>query len=117
MARVMLDGLELEIPHDLSDEEAARRLEGVARELSRSWSRWGVEVEPAEGGALRVAGSKGRARFSALLTCAPRKVEVKVQGNLELSFLELTVAGGEKGVRGRVRDEVTRIVRSGLGSA
>jgi hypothetical protein len=113
LARVTLDGLELHVPHQLQGDDAARRLEGCAEELKRSWSRWGVRVERAETG-LRVAGEKGQGRFAAHLSCEPGRIAVKVEGTLELSFLELTVAGGQKGVRDRVRDEVTKIIRSGL---
>jgi hypothetical protein len=106
--------ISVEIPHALSVEEAARRVERAAMDLARSWARWNVTTERSPAGELRVKGHKGEARFEATLVTAAGRVVVKVAGALELSMLEIAFARGESGVRDRVRKEVTKIVSTSL---
>jgi hypothetical protein len=106
--------ISFEIPHALSIEEAARRVESAAADLARSWARWNVTTEKTPAGELRVKGHKGAGRFEASLATAAGRVVVKVAGALELTLLEIAFARGETGVRDRVRKEVTKIVSTSL---
>ncbi|MBI3726222.1 polyhydroxyalkanoic acid system family protein [bacterium] len=118
MPRVSLDGLQVAIEHRLDLEEAQRRVERAAQDLSEgSLARQQPVVTRTAPERLVLTGGRGTTRFEAEILVAPDRVTVEIRGGLELSFIDLTFAGGASGVRRRVHAEVERVLGERLQAA
>src|SRR5687768_5161395 len=100
------------MPHGLDADEAHRRIERAARDLSEGrFAKLKATVEAPAPGRVRLAGAREGSRFEADITIGAATVTVAIKGALELSFLEVTLAGGAAGVRRRVLAEVERALK------
>ena len=111
MAHVSLDGLQVAIEHHLDLEEAKRRVERAAEDLSQgSLAKQQPTVTRPAPERLLLTGGRGTTKFEAEIVVAADRVTVDLRGGFELSFVELTFAGGASGVRKRVHAEVERVL-------
>ena len=115
MASVSLDGLVVALAHALELEEAAARIDRAARDLAEgSLARHAAKISRPAPGRLLLVGGTGGVRFEAAIDVQAQQVAVALTGSLSLSFIEVTLAGGEVGVRRRVAAEVERALRERL---
>ena len=119
MAEVSLDGLHVALPHALDLAEARKRVEEAARDLSEgSLRKQNPVLETPEPGKVRLRGKSERgSHFEAEIEVKETSVEVEIKGALALSMIEVTLAGGQAGVRRRVQAEVERALKDRLEAA
>ncbi len=110
MAEVSLDGLQVELAHALDLQEALRRIEDAARDLSQgSLKNQNPVVSVPDPTLVMLSGRSARgSHFEARIQLEERRVLVQIKGALALTMLEMTFAGGSAGVRRRVQAEVER---------
>src|SRR5690242_15994653 len=100
------------MPHGLDLEEATRRIESAARDLSEgSLKRMNPTITKPAPDRVLLAGSREGSRLEAEIHVAATSVVVAIRGTITLSLIEVTLAGGAPGVRRRVKDEVERALR------
>jgi hypothetical protein len=115
VAEVSLDGLEVMISHALDLEEAGRRIEGAARDLGEgSLKKHELELHSPAPDVVILRGKREGSHFEAEIKIAARAIVVSIRGSLVLSQIVVTLAGGQSGVRRRVRDEVENALRDRL---
>lgn len=120
MAEVSLDGLHVEMPHALDLEEAKRRIEDAARDLSEgSLKKLNPVIESPAPNRVTLSGRKptGGSHFQAEIEVAESRIVVQIRGALALSMIEVGLAGGSAGVRRRVQAEVERALKEHLDAA
>src|SRR5438067_1569259 len=105
--------------HALDLEEARRRIEDAARDLSEgSLKRQNpVIASPAPNRVVLTGRSERGSHFEAEIEVAERRISVQIKGAIALSRIEMTLAGGSAGVRRRVQAEVERALRERLEAA
>jgi hypothetical protein len=115
---VSLDGLVLDMPHDLGREEATRRIELVTEDLSKGLlSSQSPRISRPGTHEIVLSGGKGNSSFEARIEIGAERVTVALTGQLELTRIALMIAGGEAGVRRRVRTEVEHALLERLAAA
>jgi hypothetical protein len=119
VAEVSLDGLHVALPHALDLDEARKRIEEAARDLSEgSLKKQNPVIETPEPGRVRLRGRSERgSHFEAEIEVKEKTIEVAIKGALALSMIEVTLAGGQAGVRRRVQAEVERALKDRLEAA
>jgi len=119
VAEVSLDGLSVEMAHALDLEEARRRIEDAARDLSEGSLKKQnpVIATPAPNRVVLSGKSERGSHFEAEIAVEERRIHVAIKGALALSRIEVTLAGGSAGVRRRVAAEVERALKERLEAA
>lgn len=119
MAEVSLDGLLVEMAHALELEEARKRIEEAAHDLSQgSLKRQNPVITTPAPNRVVLKGANGKgSHFEAEIEVQERRIVVHVSGALALSMIETTLAGGAAGVRRRVQAEVERALKERLEAA
>jgi hypothetical protein len=119
VAEVSLDGLQVEMSHALDLAEARRRIEDAARDLSTgSLKNQNPTIEtPAPNRVVLAGRSQRGSHFEAKIDVLEKKISVQITGALALSMIEVTLAGGQAGVRKRVQAEVERALKEHLEAA
>lgn len=114
MPQVSLDGIRIEVPHARSVDEVRLELERFAQDLAQNrFPDWGVHLER-EGEKMLLKGERGGTHFRAIVLAEATRVTLDLGGKVELNFLKLTLAGGEQGVRERVRETLGDTLRAHL---
>ena len=117
MAKVSLDGLRIEVPHSAAPEDVAQRLEDFAHDLAENkFSDWGVSLDRVDASRLKISGRQNGTHWSADVASESGVAVIALTGNLELSMIKLSLAGGANGVRGRVEALLTETLRKHLSS-
>jgi hypothetical protein len=115
MAQVRLDGIHIDVPHHLSPEEVLLELERFAQDLSENrFPAWGVHLERVDGRML-LRGAHDGSRFEAVVVAETGRVLLELSGVVEIGFLKHMAAGGDSGVRDRVRSTLADTLTAHLG--
>ena len=118
MPSVSLDGLVIDRIHGLALDEATRRIELAADDLSKgSLASTNPKISRPAPQQILLAAAKTGWSFEAQISIAVDKVTVELKGQLELSRIQMVLAGGESGVRKRVCSEVEQALNDRLGAA
>jgi hypothetical protein len=75
---------------------------------------WGVRLER-DGERMRLVGARDGSRFEATVLAEPRRVVLSLRGVADLGFLKYTAAGGQDGVRERVRSTLLASLQKQFG--
>lgn len=118
MPAASLDGLVIDKPHALALEDITRRIELAADDLAKGMlSNHNPRIEKPAPQRILLSGGKGGSAFQAQISIEAQAVKVEVNGKLELSTLTLFAAGGEAGVRKRVRSEIEQALNERIAAA
>jgi hypothetical protein len=118
VATVPLDGLRIEVPHNDSPAEVAKKLEDSVHDLAQNkFSHWGVKISALEegGGFLLRCRRESGTHFDAVVKPEADRAVVTLTGAVEIGLLKLTLAGGSEGLRRRVHEGVEETLRKHLG--
>ena len=113
--KVSLDGLRIEVPHEAGPEDVAQRLQDFAQDLAdNKFAAWNVSIERTDAVCLQLSGRKNGTHWDATVDSRDNLAVVSLSGSIELNAIKLTLAGGSKGVRRRVHDQLAATLKEHL---
>jgi hypothetical protein len=80
------------------------------------FSDWGVTVQPQDDGSLKLVGDNNGTHFVAEVAASDDRVVLTLTGQVQISRIKLTLAGGPEGLRRRVSDGITQVLQKHLQS-
>jgi hypothetical protein len=115
VAKVSLDGLRIEVPHQTDPAELAQRLAEFAEDLAENkFADWGVQISDRGNGGFNLTGRKDGTHFDAKVSSDHGVAVIDLTGSIELGRIMLGLAGGAEGVRRRVTDTLAETLREHL---
>ena len=115
MAQVPLDGILIDVPHSLAQDEVLREIEQFAQDLAENrFPDWGVRLERQDG-RMQLRGAHDGSAFEATVVAEAGRVVLELTGVVEIGYLKHKLAGGDQGVRDRVRATLAETLSAHLG--
>lgn len=96
----------------------AQQLQEFAEDLAKNkFSDWGIQIQPQGDGALKLLGDNAGTHFVADVRASDSLVTLALTGQVQLSRIKMTLAGGPDGVRRRVQDGIRQVLEKHLGGS
>lgn len=101
--------------HSSAPDVIAQQLQEFAEDLAKNkFSDWGIQIQPQGGGALKLLGDNAGTHFVADVRANESVVTLSLTGQVSLSRIKMTLAGGPEGVRRRVQEGISQVLQKHL---